>query len=113
MVRVPIACTLTTQDAGERIEQWRRLLYGSIDHAVRVGDERLRLRLNSSTEGLLATIDLAQREKACCTFFEFSIELEKDARWLVVSVPPEAVGVLDAFAELVPGTAGHAARPTV
>ena len=46
---------------------------------------------------LLAAADLAQREKACCGFFRFAVELEVDSRRLRVEVPADAVGVLDDF----------------
>ena len=51
---------------------------------------------------LAAAVDLAQREKACCDFFEFSIGIEADALWLSVRVPAEASLVLDDFARLLP-----------
>jgi hypothetical protein len=51
---------------------------------------------------LAAAVDLAQREKACCDFFEFAIAIESDALWLSVRVPAEASLVLDDFARLLP-----------
>lgn len=63
--------------------------------ADRTSGDHLRIRLGPSTEDLLVAVDLAEREKACCEFFQFSIELGPDVRWLVMGVPPEAIGVLD------------------
>jgi len=97
-VRVPIACTLSSEDAVDRSEEWRRFLENSVEHVETVSDHQVRLRLKPSPEMLNATVDLAQREKACCAFFEFSIELQADACWLVVAVPPESAGVLDEVA---------------
>jgi len=56
----------------------------------------------TSTTDLAAAVDLAQREKACCDFFEFAIVIESDALWLSVRVPAEASRVLDDFARLLP-----------
>jgi hypothetical protein len=47
-------------------------------------------------------VDLAQREKACCPFFEFAIHVDATTCWLVVRVPPEASAVLADLAGLVP-----------
>ena len=102
-MRVPIACTLTSDDASVRIEEWRCFLSGPDVVADRTSGEQLRIRLGPSTEDLLAAVDLAEREKACCEFFQFSIELGPDAHGVVIGVPPEAIGVLDDFEELLSG----------
>jgi hypothetical protein len=101
-VRVPIACTLATDDASDRIEEWRRFLNRSDVVADRTSGEQLRIRLGPLKEDLLAAVDLAERERACCEFFQFSVELGPESRWLVVGVPPEAIGILDDFQELLP-----------
>jgi hypothetical protein len=97
---VPIACSLTAAAADDRIDEWRRFLAASVDWAERTDPQLLRLHLTSTTE-LAATVDLAQREKACCDFFEFEIAIEADALWLSVRVPAEASLVLDDFARLL------------
>jgi hypothetical protein len=38
---------------------------------------------------------LAQREKACCPFFSFTIEISAERLSLVVEVPDDAIEVLD------------------
>jgi hypothetical protein len=101
-MRIPIACTLTAQSAAARVEEWRRFFAQSIDGAERVDDVHLRVRLNGSTEDLDAAVDLARREKACCEFFVFSIEVEADASWLSLKVPPDAAEILDGFVSLLP-----------
>jgi hypothetical protein len=40
---------------------------------------------------------LAQREKACCPFFTFTIEISADDLTLVVEVPDDAIEVLNAL----------------
>jgi len=56
----------------------------------------------TSTTVVAAAVDLAQREKACCDFFEFAIGIEADALWMSVRVPAEASMILDDFARLLP-----------
>jgi len=102
MVRIPIACTLTADATDDRIEEWRRFLQTS-PRAERTSEGELRVQLDDSAR-VLEAADLARREKACCAFFEFSIELEVEASWLRVRVPPEASSVLDDFASLLPAS---------
>jgi hypothetical protein len=47
-------------------------------------------------------VSLAQREKACCQFFDFTFEVEADSIALVIEVPGDAAPVLDEFAALSP-----------
>ena len=101
-MKIPIACTLGNEQASDRVEEWRQFLECSIEAADPVGPDRLRLRLNPSPETLIAAVDLARREKSCCSFFEFSIDLQSDGNWLVVGVPPDATAVLADFSRLVP-----------
>ena len=98
---MPIACSLTAAAADDRIDEWRSFLAASVDAAERTSPQQLRMHLASSTV-LAAAVDLAQREKACCEFLEFSIGIEADALWLWVQVPAEASLVLDDFARLLP-----------
>jgi hypothetical protein len=99
---VPIACTLTAEDATQRVQEWRLFLNGSVDAAVRETDTQLRLRLKSPRRDLLVAVDLAQREKACCGFFQFSLIVDSDTCWLVIGVPQEATAALSGFVDLLP-----------
>ena len=101
MTKIPIACTLTPADAGDRLGEWRTFLADHVDLASREGSE-LRLRLRPSDESLCAAADLSAREKECCGFFSFAIAIETDVRWLCIAVPPDASAVLDDFASLLP-----------
>jgi len=99
---IPVACSLSAQDAATRVEEWRRFFERSIDAADQVGPLRLRVHLDPMPETLIAAVDLALREKSCCNFFDFSIELQLDGRWLVIAVPQDAAGVLAEFSRLLP-----------
>jgi hypothetical protein len=92
---------LTASAADDRIDEWRRFLAASVDAAERTNPQQLRMHLTSTTV-VAAAVDLAQREKACCEFFEFAIGIEADALWLSVRVPAEASMILDDFARLLP-----------
>jgi hypothetical protein len=98
-----IACTLDATDRSARTQEWRSFLASGVDRVDRASDRELRLRLaDDSAEFIALTVDLARREQACCAFFTFVLELDAESLWLAVSVPPDAVGVLDGFAELAP-----------
>jgi arsenate reductase len=101
-MRVPIACTLTSESAAARLEEWRHFFADSTGAVEQLSDMHVRVRLTNSTQAVQAAVDLAQREKACCAFFEFSIEVEADASWLSVKVPPDAVDTLAGFVSMLP-----------
>ena len=90
-MEIPVACTLGAEDSARRVEEWRRFLENSVLSADAAGPELLRLLLDPSAETLVAAVDLARREKSCCRFFDFSIDVQEDGSWLVVAVPPDAV----------------------
>jgi hypothetical protein len=99
-VKVPIACSLTVHDATDRVAEWRAFLGTFVDESTRE-PQGLRLRLQPGDEALLAAVDLSAREKECCAFFSFTIDIEPDARWLRVEVPEDADAVLADFAALL------------
>jgi hypothetical protein len=95
LVKVPIACSLDAEAVGDRLEEWRAA-FALVDE-VRVTEQVARLRLTGDDEALLRVVDLAEREKQCCPFFAFSIDLDGERRWLRIAVPEEAAGVLTGF----------------
>jgi hypothetical protein len=100
-MQIPIACSLDGASARAQVEEWRALLAPLVVASERPDPQVLRLRLRAAGPARLAElVGLAQREKACCPFFAFSLEIEPDAVTFVSTVPPEAAGVLDRFAGL-------------
>jgi ribosomal protein S12 methylthiotransferase accessory factor YcaO len=99
-MRVPIACTLTVDDAATRIDEWRTVLGRSITSVRRTSPTEIVLLVRDDRAGLDELVGLAQREVACCGFFDFTLDIAVDAVALVVTVPPDAAGVLDEFAAL-------------
>lgn len=94
VTQIPIACTLSAAEKLNRGDEWRQFL---VKHVVEVNryESSTRLRLAEGDGVVVIAVDLARREKACCAFFEFSLELLPDAVWLRVEVPPEAATILD------------------
>jgi hypothetical protein len=97
----PIACTLTAADRTTRGDEWRRFFVHNVEEAVR-SESSVRLRLRGGDDVILGAVDLARREKDCCAFFEFRLELLPDVVWLEVGAPAEAAAILDALID--PGT---------
>jgi hypothetical protein len=103
-VHIPIACTLTADDAGRRVDEWRDFLATSTTASERSSHQQLRVQLAPGPGVLERAVDLAQREKACCAFFDFSIDVTARQRWLRISVPAEASSTLDDLASLLTPT---------
>jgi hypothetical protein len=105
-MEIPIACTLEPADARAQGDEWRALLGRLVERSERTAPGTLRLWLRAAHDELDAPaqlaqlVSLAQREKACCRFFSFSLEIEAEALAFVVAVPEGATAVLDDFAGL-------------
>ena len=97
---VPVACSLTADNAAARVAEWRTFLHQSVVSSARDSDG-LHLRLSDSDEVLLAAADLAAREQACCPFFSMTIRIDASGRTLTLGAPADAAGVLDQFAGLM------------
>jgi hypothetical protein len=96
----PIACSLDAVDLRQRIDEWRQFRR---DHVGTITDDgaAAQLELDLSEAALLSAVSLSEQEKACCPFFDFSIDVEPGRRTLRVSVPPEAADVLGSFVEML------------
>ena len=99
-MQVPIACNLTDQAARSQLEEWRNLLPKAAVAAERTSPTDLVFLLKDGLPHLPALVGLAQREKACCGFFDFAIVIAADHAALRVSVPPDAAALLDDFGRL-------------
>lgn len=106
-MKIPIACTLSAEDAPERVEEWRAALGATVIGISRPAPTRAELCLAAVPGAVATLVDLAQREKACCEFFGFAFEVDVDGLRLLVSVPDDAVEILDGFAALVPSVRGQ------
>ena len=97
MTKVPIACSLTVADAHDRMDEWRSFVADHVASSFLDG-EGVRLRLRDGDEALLAAADLAAREKACCAFFTFAVEIDAEGRLLRIGGPRDAREIVADFA---------------
>ncbi len=97
---VPIACTLDAAALRDRAGAWRALVASSVT-SVDVDEAAVRLLLDPSDRALTAAVALAQAEKACCPFFEVSLDVQADGCTLVVAVPDGAHEVLAGFVTML------------
>lgn len=101
MPQVPIACTLTADAAVDRLGEWRDFLTTKVE-TVDYGKNSAILTLRGGNLALMTATDLAEREKACCSFFEFSLALGATETSLTIGVPPDAEPILTEFLALLP-----------
>ena len=99
-MRVPIACTLTSDATTYRIAEWRVALDTLVTAVTRTAPGRVELRLVAGPAAAGQLVDLARREKACCGFFTFAMQIGADGSSLIVEVPEDATAVLDDFVAL-------------
>lgn len=88
----PIACTLGTDAMPDRLAEWQAIL----DHVTaRVGlpDGSLRISLGPDVDlGALARVVAAEQQ--CCSFFRFTITVDRRGIALEVGAPDEAADLL-------------------
>ena len=90
----PIACTLTPEQIGDRLTQWREATAGAARHPINDG-----LRLTLPIERAATLTALAAAEQQCCPFFDFRLHLDGPAVHLDVRAPSDAAALLnDLFA---------------
>ena len=93
---VPDACTLPTVEQPLRVAEFDRLFADHLHSVTRPAPTTLDLELNA--EARAVTEELAARETACCSFFDFSLDEPANGVFhLRVSVPPTQIAVLDAL----------------
>ncbi len=98
-VKIPIACSLTDSAATSQIGEWQAVLAATTVAHQRLSPTELSLELRDDLAQLEEIVRLAQREKACCPFFDFALRIEADAISLTISVPADAASLLDHFAQ--------------
>jgi MerR family copper efflux transcriptional regulator len=85
----PIACTLSPNQAGERVAQWRNATATAVRNPIKDG-----LRLTLPVEHAVTLTALAAAEQQCCPFFDFRLHLDGERVHLEVRVPPHATALL-------------------
>jgi hypothetical protein len=61
----------------------------------------VRLVLDPSPAALVAAVELAQREKQCCAFFDIAVEIGAQERTLSLRVPDGAEEAMAAFVAML------------
>ena len=87
MTEIPIACSLSAAEQGERRDAAQRLVAAALLDA-RVTDRGAMLRFSGAAEPALRELIAAERE--CCPFLTFELSERGDGLSLAVSGPPEA-----------------------
>jgi len=79
----PVACDMTgaPDTPAERMDEYRRLFSQSLLGRSRAPDRiSFRFRADPGVEDWVR--DLARREKACCAFFDFTVDADgREVRW--------------------------------
>jgi MerR family copper efflux transcriptional regulator len=90
----PIVCTLGADEMPERVDEWRRLAEHVNDrtetpHGLSVWFDR----------GVTAAevAELATKERACCSFFSFTVRIDARGTGLEITAPPEAQELVAQF----------------
>jgi anti-sigma-K factor RskA len=97
---VPIACGLDAGSLADRVEEWRALVATSVV-AVEAEPTSVRLVLDPSPAALVAAVELAQREKQCCAFFDIAVEIGAQERTLSLRVPDGAEEAMATFVAML------------
>jgi hypothetical protein len=95
----PVACSLEAADARAQLDRWSRLLGAEGVRTSRPAPTALVVALAPDVD-VAEVARLAQVEALCCPFFTFALELRAEGATLSVTVPDDAVPVLDGFAGL-------------
>lgn len=101
---MPDACTLPTAEQPLRVAEFDDLFRTSVHAVSRTAPTTVVLHLDSTAEQTAR--DLARRETACCSFFDFAFDpAGPDRVAMRITVPPAHTAVLDALTSRA--TAAH------
>jgi hypothetical protein len=98
----PLVCSLTEQAALGQLDEWRQVASDPVVAVTRPSPTRLELHLSDGLDQVGSLVGLAQREKACCPFFDFSLDIAADSVTLLVSVPEDGATLLDELSRTGP-----------
>ena len=89
---IPIACTLPSEDMGERLQAWMDVL-GQVAQREETRNG-MRLSFPADPQLVASVAELATKEAECCAFFTFTLTIDADGAELDVAAPPEGREVL-------------------
>ena len=96
MSKIPIACTLETNELGTRVDEWAEMLRRATSREMTDAGAHVTFARDAALAAELA--DLMAREVDCCGFFTFTLTVSHDTIVLGVSAPDEAKELVTAFA---------------
>lgn len=96
----PIACSLDAASLADRVDEWRALVATSVV-AVETEPTAVHLVLEASSAALVAAVELAQREKQCCPFFDVALDIAAQQRTLSLRVPDGAEEAMATFVAML------------
>lgn len=99
---VPDACTLPTAEQPLRLAEWDALFATDVSGVTDVQQtaaDTVRLTLRPDAAVAARAADLAARETACCSFFEFTLTATGGHLTLQIRTPAAQIDVLDALAQ--------------
>ena len=96
----PIACNLEAAALADRVEEWRALMSTSVV-TVEAEPTAVHLVLEPTDAALVHAVELAQREKQCCPFFDVAVDIEAQRRTLSLRVPEGAEEAMATFVAML------------
>jgi hypothetical protein len=97
---VPIVCTLSPNQMGERLDEFSELFGNHLLSVTRPAAHRTRWVLRAADGVEAATRDLLVREQQCCAFFTFGVERIGDTLVVEATVPAGAELALDGLTSI-------------
>lgn len=85
----PVACSLTGDGMGARVDQWHDVLDGAVRTEIPDG-----LRLSLPADRISTVSQLAFAEQQCCSFFDFRLHLDGTRLHLEVRTAPQGADFL-------------------
>jgi len=96
----PIACSLDAGSLADRVGEWQALVTTSVT-AIEAEPTAVHLELDDSDRALVAAVELAQREKQCCPFFDVTMHIGTQQRTLTLGVPDGAEEAMATFVAML------------
>ncbi len=96
---VPDACTLPTTEQPLRIAEFDALFAADVTAVQQPSADTALLTLRPDAAVAARAADLAARETACCSFFEFTLTATGGQVTLQIRTPAAHIDVLDALVE--------------
>jgi hypothetical protein len=100
--QAPEACTLPTVERPLRVSEFAVLFATATEGVTRTSTTRVTVTLPLAS--LEAARDLAAREAACCSFFNFTTIADGDHTTMTIEVPEQHADILTALTNLAERT---------